>query len=1077
VRRRFFSFFKKSLGLIRWLIGGLCVIWAAGFLFVAPVARSVIGKRYDGAVFIESGRFSGLSGIQLKGVIIAENTEGLTGAPVLRVDKADIAFDPWELLRGKARVGSIRLTGFLFDAAYDTQGQWNFTPLLSRRPRTAQTPGRLPLVELHRGALRISRIEEGRLSPITTISLNGQVAVQTGQGKYSFSLMTDGRFGYGGSTLSGSLKIGEAGEKNRFAAEGNLSMPGTKVLGNAWDMEAIRLVCEFDRQEVLVTHCGFRMGPGKAAIQGAIRRTADNRRELDVDVNLEQFRICDRHQRDTIVYGEPVLRLLDARVRRFLTRFHPTGTGDVRLTFQGLLEDLSKTQIHGTIVSRDVSVVYDMFPYRLDHLQGTITFTGRELTLDQVTARHGEVELQIDGSVGNFGPHPTIDLRTTSENMRFDEDLYNALNPSIKQVWHSFSPRGTTGVDYRYQRGEDDTKEMALTLELKDAGLVYEHFPYPLENMTGQVVISKEGVTLRDIVSHYDDERNVTLNGEVRIRDAEQPEINIHIEAEEIPVKNELIDAMPAAQQAFFKELEFDAVARSVHVDVFPDHSGERFWDYKASIRVDGKSFSYTGFPLPLEDVHLDAEITQDLVHLNQFSGNTDGGQISMSGQLVPKGTDEDHPGLCLELRLEQFNLNDTFWTAAGEDADRLLGKLRVRGRMDVNGKLSMNFPGESCPRTDLHMTCSGNPVLWDDRSLGRAYGQLHLKDDGLLFDAFQLKGLELDSIPEALLEGPLKGAYTGIRPRGKADVRIDDGILQVGESGVDQIDIKGAVILYNVTAGDKEAIRGLSGAIAGRLGFDREKKAWQVSVSCSIDHFNYHRWRVSNLLGNFAYDPDTARLEGSGLMADFYGGKLIGVCEVDLGHEETVGYKLGLSLNDVDVPQLLAADSEDSLNRIGQGVAGGMLTLEGDLKAIAQSSGKMTASVTNMQLGRQSLPGKILTAVQFKQPDEYIFSEVKAEAYIRQSEVIIEDIRMAGKPLVFRGTGKVDLQQKQIEMDWVAYDRLIGSEDTILDFLARGIGSAIWKVEVRGDLNEPQVNAVFLSVLKQPLNIFEAKP
>jgi hypothetical protein len=153
-----------------------------------------------------------------------------------------------------------------------------------------------------------------------------------------------------------------------------------------------------------------------------------------------------------------------------------------------------------------------------------------------------------------------------------------------------------------------------------------------------------------------------------------------------------------------------------------------------------------------------------------------------------------------------------------------------------------------------------------------------------------------------------------------------------------------------------------------------------------------------------------------------------------------------------------------------------GVLSLQGDLRAPEQSRGDVTVNVVNMQLGRQSTLGKILTAVQFKQPDEYIFSEFTAQADIQGPRLLIEDIRMVGKPLVFRGTGTLDLAAKQIALDWVAYDRLMGSDDTILDMLARGIGSAIWKVEVRGDLNNPQIDAVFLSVLKQPLDIFKKK-
>jgi hypothetical protein len=853
-------------------------------------------------------------------------------------------------------------------------------------------------------------------------------------------------------------------------------MPEAKVFENAWDMQEIRLVCEFDRQEVQVERCEFAMGPAQLFTQGTISRNAENRWELDGDVNIEQLTISDRFQRNAVIYSKPVLDLLDEKVQEFLTRFHPKGTGDARLTFKGLLDNLSKTEIHGTVTSRDISVMDETFPYRLDHLKGSAALTGRDLTINQLTAEHGDVDLEIAGSIRNFGPTALFDIRTTSSNMQFDEDLYQALNPSLKQVWYSFTPKGTAGIDFHYESDEADVSDVTLAVELKGTGLVYEHFPYPLENMTGKAELKREHVKLLDIVSHYDDSRQVTLNGEVLGLETPQPEYNILIEAERIPVDELLIDAMPPGLQDFFDDVKLDAVA-DIDVSIFPDAAQQHGWGYKAEIRADGKHMEYAGFPLPMEDVHLNAVVSQDAVSLKEFTGSTAGGQVTMNGELVPRGVVEGRPGMSLELGLENFDFNDTFWNAAGETADRMLGKLRLRGPMNVNGHVALNFPGATCAPTDLRIVCADNPVLWDDKSVGRASGQLHLQDEQLTFEAFQLKGLRLESIPAELLQGSLKEAYISIEPQGEANLQINEGTLRMGESGPDQIDVRGSVVLDNAAAGHEQVISGMVGVITGQLQFDRTAKTWQALTMCKLDHFNYHDWFVSDFQGTFVYDPNRGHFEGSRLIADFYGGKLISDIDVDLSGQETLGYKLGITLNDVDVPQLLAADTQDTLTRVGKGLAFGALTLEGDLKAMSESRGKMTVTVKDMQLGQQSLPGKILTAVQFKQPDEYIFSEVQAEAYIRQSEIIIETVRMVGKPLVFRGKGKVDLERKTIEMDWVAYDRLLGSEDTILDLLARGIGSAIWKVEVRGDMKEPQVNAVFLSVLKQPLDIFEKNP
>ncbi|MHC5200035.1 MAG: hypothetical protein ACYSO1_08000, partial [Planctomycetota bacterium] len=81
--------------------------------------------------------------------------------------------------------------------------------------------------------------------------------------------------------------------------------------------------------------------------------------------------------------------------------------------------------------------------------------------------------------------------------------------------------------------------------------------------------------------------------------------------------------------------------------------------------------------------------------------------------------------------------------------------------------------------------------------------------------------------------------------------------------------------------------------------------------------------------------------------------------------------------------------------------------------------------------------------------------------------------IRMLGNPLIFYGQGRVNFQNRQVQLNLASWDSQDAHEDSILDALARGIGSALWKIQVDGTLDEPQVDAVYLSVLKQPLDIF----
>jgi hypothetical protein len=214
--------------------------------------------------------------------------------------------------------------------------------------------------------------------------------------------------------------------------------------------------------------------------------------------------------------------------------------------------------------------------------------------------------------------------------------------------------------------------------------------------------------------------------------------------------------------------------------------------------------------------------------------------------------------------------------------------------------------------------------------------------------------------------------------------------------------------------------------------------------------------------------------LESNKFTAALYDGDVEGTLKMDLQPGEVPRYQLELMYSGVDAQKLLAAGGKSPPQQSAQGSASGRLALEGDIDDLSTSRGTFQTKAVNLKMGRQSLLGKILTAVQLKQPEDFVFSEIDVDAAVLGPQLIFNHIRMDGNPLLFYGNGKVNLLNRRVELDLASWDRKSGNEETIFDTLARGIGSALWKIEVRGTLESPEVGAVYLSVLKQPLNLFK---
>ena len=1072
-KRRLFLFLRHSFV---WVLAGVILLWLSSFLFIKSIAEEKIRGLCGGAAYVHSGRLKLFGGIRLEGVVIAKDAASLADEPILQADELEIKLDPWQLLRRKFQVHSIQLSDLFLGIDYDDDSEkWNVQQLTFQR--SSGPTGKLPLVTIRNGAVRIRRLTSERTQLITTFGLNGQIAADTDKGQYSFSLQADGGLGFAGSQLQGVFRLADDSKPGLLGMQGRLAMPGAKIFDNAWNLENIQFECEFEKHQIALKHCHFSLGEGSVDVHGVFEEAADQQHTVNLDVDVQQLTLSDQYEPDAIVYSEPLLELLGERLSRFLKNYHPKGVGDLVFSVSGQPDDPATIEMNGAVVCRDISILNEKFPYSIDHLTGRVELAGRDLYLKELTGVHGDVELAVDGAIYNIGADHQTDIRFASPNMRFDEDLYTALNDSVKKVWFSFSPSGRAGLDYRYQRFEDGRHDTTLKLELKGAALVYDQFPYPLENLTGNILVEPDYVEFVDLVSHYEDDRKVTLNGNVLELRSEQPNFKIHVDAERIPVNQLLINAMPVQQRVIFDQLHIDPdSAADLNVNLFRNEVGKRKLDFIANVNLQSRHLVYDGFSLPMNDVYLDVDITNESVRLNHFEGVSDGGQIQMSGQLHPTGDDASRPQVCLDLNLDNFALDETFWAAVGSDANDMLGDLRMQGRVDVDGRLVLNAIGDSCSGTDLVIHCSDNPVLWAGQELARADGQLHWVNEMVYLDQFSLQRLMLESLPDKILSDRVREVYRPLDPSGMISVKVHEGFMQMHPEGIQKMNVTADLKFENVAGGQEKKFHELYGQADLELLADFESNYCRVLAKFDVDHFLWEEYLLSDLRGQIVYDPDTMHLESHDFTADLYGGEVTGEVDVDFGDPNRVPYLLTLSLAEANIEELFAAEYEQTREKVIAGTISGTLGLQGDFRQLDHSHGTVNANVQNIKLGKQSIMGQVLTGMQLRTPTEFVFNEIQIEATIQGLEVNVDNARLVGDPFVFRGTGKLYLADKQIAMDLVAFDRFIGQEDTILDRLARGIGQALWKVEIRGDMSQPKIETVYFSVLKQPLNIFRKK-
>ncbi|MHC4782347.1 MAG: hypothetical protein ACYTE0_04745, partial [Planctomycetota bacterium] len=1035
------------------------------------VAEAKLQKLCGGTVDIHSGRFKGFGAIRLAGIVIAEDDRAILDTPILQADQIEVQFDLWHLLTGRYTVHSIVLSDFLLTADYNlSEKKWNLGGLSfqgANRPT-----GQIPLLQIQHGTVRVRQTGTDAADVLATIGINGQIGAPIKKDEYSFMLETDGRFGFGPSKLAGSFRTDR--KVIQLSATGQIAMPEMGILQNKWDLEDIKLEAALSEELIAIKEFSFLMGPGNVEIDALIGCMGS--RAMKLNIGLHGLTLSDRFDPGTVSYGW-LLESSDSGFTRFLRRFHPAGAGELDISVKGSLDDLSQTRLDGLIVCKDISIRDENFPYRIEQMQGDIEFKGRTIRLKEIQARHGDVHLQLDGRVTNAGPQTSIDFRVTSQDMRFDEDLYQSLSEKVKRAWYDFTPEGLAEVDYHYWKTPEGEEGKELALELKNMAATYKHFPYPLKNLTGKVILRPQQLLIEDVLASYDDGSQIKVVGRVLQQEETETVFDVLIQGKDIPVDQQLIQALPERYGAFFDHLqvdETDAVS-DFDVTVFPDKADKRFLGYSAGIEVKGAAFRYDGFPLPMTEVELTATVTEDVVRLDSFRAQTESGPIHIGqSHLWSQGTEPNRPGVCLALDLKNFDLNETFWNAVDPDARRKLGKLGIQGRVDATGQLAVNVPKAECGTNDLTIDCHDNPLMWNDSALGRANGRLHIRDDRVSFSEFQVADISLELLPKEQMTEKIAQVLMQNNLKGRVGLNLKEGFLKIGSKGPERIDVQAKVSADELSFGQTDSVSGLDGYCEGRFIFDFETGKQQAQVRYDIMQFVSRKRLVTELSGDLVLDPNSMQLVSEEFTASLCDGDVSGTLKMDLQPDKSPRYQLELKYESVDTEKFLTARAITDPQQFSQGLATGRLALEGNIDNFSDCRGILKTTIVDMKMGEQSLLGKILTAVQLKQPENFIFSEVDLDAAILGPELVFDRIRMLGNPLIFYGTGKVNLQNRQIEVDLASWDRENGSEETVLDELARGIGSALWKVQLRGTLDTPEVDAIYLTILKQPLGIFK---
>jgi hypothetical protein len=402
----------------------------------------------------------------------------------------------------------------------------------------------------------------------------------------------------------------------------------------------------------------------------------------------------------------------------------------------------------------------------------------------------------------------------------------------------------------------------------------------------------------------------------------------------------------------------------------------------------------------------------------------------------------------------------------------------------DVTGHLTITKDGISF--ADITATTADNIQITPNASTIKINGKIAFADSAFDSGEFTVCANDIlfDERLRVALPKDIQPFYEKLSPTGRFDLDFENMRIFNAANGERNVGLGGVVKLKNCSFDAPAEIADLNAAlrIKGlyRTGFRlREGQAALSAESLKIEDIS-----LTRLNADILYGPSQRTWLTKNLTADCYGGKVMGKLEFKQPTDRPLEYLLQIGFDNIDLQQFLCGikPKETSGNNYTSGKVSGSLSVIQQTGRVSGHNypriGRCRLQITDMQVGKASLLAKLLSVLKLTEPKDFAFDRMLVDSYIKHNRVFLEHLDISGQSVAFNGSGWMDLQSDDVDLSLFARTgRLATAEPSILESLTEGLSQAVVRIDVTGNVYDPQVTKTTLPVLKGTLEILGTKP
>jgi len=1103
---------------------------------IGRLARRYLGDLTGARVEIRSAEFRIFGGVQLAGVRLYIPADR-SPAPFLQAQTVVLKHYPWALLfSGRIEPQEVVcLEPIVTLEHYVQEDEYNVQRLLKLaiarwRQRRGGYAGRLPSIRIRQAELRWVDVDGGLRLPLGTMQLNISMLPREGQ---EYTVIFEDQGADSPPTVHGQFALDVKNGKIRRIS-GSASIVGLE--------EALpRKYRQWRRRYAVTGEVQLHGEPG--AETGAARIELDLKdlsltlppEEGGLDLQhvrgrliLEEGRIALKNVTGQIVQGggarfvlsgvyaghEPDSPFeLEVRIEQLAVPAPQRLGGRIAEVLKSLTEDYElsgrlnllarltrdgggELGFEGTVEPLGMTLRFRAFPYRFDDVRGRIAIGAEAISLHEVSARHGSGRFLVEGRLPVAEGAGTLEITVKGREVPFDRELRDALPETLRRIWDSIAPEGTTSLEMTVARSPEGPTSLSGALILAGkAAMTYDQFPYRLENMLGRVQIGEDRVRIEKVHGSRGPMR-CTIDGTISQLARRSRQVDLKVRAKDVPFDEHLLQALGGRGREVLASMRAEGSARQVEATIHQEGGGKLHYRVEAALESVG--IKPVVFPYKVTDLAGTVVIEPKRITLQGLTGRHDEARLDLNGRLFP---DDEPIALSLDAAGEGLSLDAALYEALPQSVKGIWRSLRPSGRADVEVALRRGLAGEP-GRLDYRVCVRprGAAVRWEAFPYPfEGLTGLVIAQPGLI----ELKGLTASKGPMCArvggtirTEGDLTDAGLSVQAE---NMPIDRELIEAmpaelawlaeefstgGSAGLDLRSLRlrwvpgppaepGARRMFWQAEGTlrlDEAVvplgtgrARLTGTFLGSAG--RDGQGVRIAGNLDIERAILGSRELSDISGRLNKSASGSLVKISALAGRVCGGQFAGRAEVRLRPVREYGVRL--SVEGVRLEELFAKSGNPASQ---PGTVRGLLT--GNLQMTARTGdvqsrrGSGVLRITEGEIYKLPIFLGLLQVIYLTLPGQAAFTEADVTYRLEGHQLLFEEIYLTGSALSLVGSGRMDLKTEALNLHFLAGPpgRLprIASIETLL----QGIVREIAEIRVTGTLAKPRTRTVSLRSL-----------